>query len=149
MLAQFMTDCKVQERSKTSYDLFQALPPANESDIVNAIKTLTIAFPNMQPDFWALLTNRLKVLAFSRERLQYILHIAIDTNKLIQQYRFGRLTIADFTSITKQINFYSYNEALSNLELVWVFTEPNSTKAKITTRQEAIISGYKFEEIKR
>lgn len=149
MLAQFTQDLRLQEEAQTSCDIFRAMPPATESDIVSAVRTLTACFPNMQPDFWALLTNRFAVLKFSRERLQHILHIAVDTDRLINQYRFNRLTVADFTSITISLQFYSYNEAMSNPDLVWVFTDPTSSKAKITTRREAEISGYKWKEIQR
>ena len=139
-----------QMRELTSSDLYANKPAAERDEVASAIRTLTAAFPNVSGDFWALLSNRFRVLGYSRERLQYILHIAIDTDRLTNQYRYGRLTVADFTSITKPITYYSYIEALENEDLVLLYDMPDKpTFAHFATREEAKESGYRWEEFLR
>lgn len=130
-------------RSPAVNDIFAFNPPAEDEDIAKTIRMLTGAFPNLSSDFWALLTNRFAELRFSKERLRYILHVALDTDRLINQYRYGRLTVADFTSITRPMTLYSFVEAEQRPgEMAYVYShldKPNL--CDITTIEEAKLSG--------
>ena len=127
-------------------DLYALHPSAEEADIATAISKLTIAFPNQSPEFWAILANRFAELHFSKERLKYILHIALDTDRLTNQYRYGRLTIGDFTSISRPLRTYSFLEAEREpLDKAYVYCnleKPNL--CQITTVEEAKMSGLKW-----
>ena len=118
-----------------------------QGEVAECVRQLSIAFPAMPTDFWVMLTQRFKALGFCRERLQYILHVAIDTDALINQYRYNRLCVADFTSITKPIESFSYSEAYEmyqngRRDLVWINIAPK--KSIIVTKDAAEFAGYQY-----
>ena len=124
-------------------DIFAFHPKATEEDIASAIRKLAAAFPSLSPEFFGLLGNRFAELNFSRDRLKYIMHVALDTNQLTNQYRSGRLSIADFTSISRPMTKFSFPEAEKSPEdKAFVYChldKPNL--CDITTIAEAKLSG--------
>ena len=132
-------------------DIHALHPTATDEDIASATRKLIASFPSMPPEFWGLLGNRIAELRFSRDRLKYMMHVALDTNQLINQYRYGRLTIADFTSISRPMTTYSFPEAEKNpLDKAYVYChldKPNL--CEITTIEEAKLSGLRWEPFLR
>ncbi len=128
-------------------DLYALHPSATEGEIASAIRKLMASFPALPADFWGLLGNRLAELRFSRDRLRYMMHVALDTNQLINQYRYGRLCVADFTSIYRPMTMYSFAEAERHpQDKAFVFChlyKPNL--CEITTIEEAKSSGLRWE----
>ena len=128
-------------------DIHALHPTATGEDIALAIRKLMTSFPSQTPEFWGLLGNRIAELRFSRDRLKYMMHVALDTNQLMNQYRYGRLTIADITSISRPMTTYSFPEAEKNpYDKAYVYChldKPNL--CEITTIEEAKSSGLRWE----
>lgn len=69
--------------------------------VTKALNKLIVAFPSMQPNFWALLGSELG--GKSEAWLQYMLGEALRTDRLTTVYRYGKLCIADFMSIDREL----------------------------------------------
>lgn len=72
-------------------------------EVSDAVRELSIAFPNLDITFWSQLLLVFRKKGFCKERLDYIVDVALTTDRLVNQYRFNRLCIADFTSITEPL----------------------------------------------
>lgn len=128
-------------------DIFALRPPASEEDIAKTVRLLAAAFPKLSPDTWALLSYRFAALGFSKEKLNYILHVALDTDELIKEYQYDRLSVPNFVSIKRPMKLYSYDEALRRpQEMAFVYSRlAGRTPCDITTIKEAEMSGLRWE----
>jgi len=74
--------------------------------VIDGIKKIKAAFPNLPPDFYDILSDRIKENGFSDMRFVNAINHVIDTCK------YPTPTIADFIGYDKQIKLYSYDEML-------------------------------------
>ena len=81
--------------------------PASFQQIGISVAKLTVAFPQMDDDFFDLLTERISKRGLSAERLDYAI------NHIIDNYTYQRLTIADIMSIDSRVEVLSYSEMIA------------------------------------
>jgi len=77
--------------------------------VIDGIKKIKAAFPNLPPDFYDILSDRIKENGFSDMRFVNAINHVIDTCK------YPTPTIADFIGYDKQIKLYSYDEMLAKI----------------------------------
>ena len=81
--------------------------------LIEGIKKIKAAFPNLPAGFYDILTERLKINGFSDERF-------LDAvNNLLDTFRYPTPTVADFISYDRQIRLYTYEEMLARGAELW------------------------------
>ena len=79
--------------------------------VIEGIKKIKAAFPNLPADFYDILSERLKANKFSDEKF-------IDAvNNVIDNFVYPTPTIANFIGYDKNIRLYSYEEMLAKANL--------------------------------
>ena len=97
----------IRSEDKTYRSLYRD-EVADESDVRNAIMTLSAAFPLEDKEerarFFALLASRMKANGFTKQRM-------LDAvNHLVDNFRFKNINIADVISFDKRVRLYTYQE---------------------------------------
>lgn len=77
---------------------------ASDVQIAQTVKKLSVAFPDMKPQFFNLLAEQIAKSGFSSTRLDYAL------NTILNTFHYKQLTIADIMSIDVKCKVYSYTE---------------------------------------
>lgn len=78
--------------------------PASVQHIAISVKKLSTAFPQMSKEFFNLLTERIAKTGMSSQRLEYAV------NKVIDNFIYKQLTIADILSMDVKCRLLSYSE---------------------------------------
>lgn len=77
---------------------------ANPSDIAKEVQLLTVAFPEITPQFTAVLMNRIFANNFTKQRIHDAISHVLDT------FQYKNINIADIISFDRKIQTYSYSE---------------------------------------
>lgn len=125
-----------------AFDAFGLQPAADERYAANAAALLAAAFPSLDPQQSVLLYDTLSTSGFSKERIEYIIYIALRTDRLINQARYGKLCVADFMSITIPLESFSFEDAVTKYQdgrrdLVWVRHDRATKKEIIVAESQA------------
>lgn len=78
--------------------------PASVAQIAVSVKKLSVAFPQMKADFFNLLTERISKTGMTAKRLDSAV------NKVVDNFTYKQLTIADVLSFDIKCRFLSYSE---------------------------------------
>lgn len=78
--------------------------PASAQHILVSIKKLSVAFPQMSKEFFNLLAERIAKTGMSSQRLEYAV------NKVVDNFTYKQLTIADILSADIKCRLRSYSE---------------------------------------
>lgn len=78
--------------------------PASVAQIAASVKKLSVAFPQMKADFFNLLTERISKTKMTAKRLEYAV------NRVIDNFNYKQLTIADILSTDVKCRFLSYSQ---------------------------------------
>lgn len=81
--------------------------PADKITMMQEVKKLIAAFPEMTSDFIILLVDRLTENNFTEQRVKDAINNIIDTNP------YKRPAIADIISFDRKVKTYSYNEMVA------------------------------------
>ena len=113
--------------------------------VIDGIKKIKAAFPNLPPDFYDILSDRIKENGFSDMRFVNAINHVIDTCK------YPTPTIADFIGYDKQIKLYSHEEMLAKINFIGnSFRWDNYKPIKFRDREKLVwvhvddISKYKL-----
>lgn len=78
-------------------------PPASVAHIASSIQKLSVCFPDMSSDFFSILAERIGKTGMSSKRLEYAI------NRVIDNFTYKRLTIADVLSIDVKCKILTYS----------------------------------------
>ena len=78
--------------------------PASAQQIAVSVRKLSVAFPQMSADFFNLLSERVAKTGMSSRRLEYAI------NRVIDNFTYKQLTIADVLSVDVKCRILSYSE---------------------------------------
>ncbi len=101
-----------QRISSNSYELSIYFGELTQEVIMKQISKISLAFPNLEKGFYSILSERIKALDFSNERLEHAVQHVIDNCV------YPAPTIANFISYDKKIRFYTYLD-MSKLVDIW------------------------------
>ena len=85
-------------------------PPATPEYLQTWTATLSAAFPNTRPEFWAIVGKMVYKDGLSQKRLAYI------AERLCREWRYPTLQIADILSIDKSIKIWQYSEFINKFK---------------------------------
>lgn len=95
--------------------------PADIKQIGISIKKLSVAFPQMSPEFFNLLTERIVKSGMSSKRLEYAVNRVIDT------FTYKQLTIADLMAIDVKCRILTYSQMCEEIAKRGASTDEYST----------------------
>lgn len=88
------------------YDIsvFSKQAPASDNDIVNEMARLSIAFPQVEPRFWGLLSEEVRKAQWSQQRIEYAV------TRILHEHTYTTLTMADILRMDSKIKVYTFDE---------------------------------------
>lgn len=95
---------QTHQNEKCEISVFANQAPATPDQIEGFVKMLAGSFPNMQADFWAVVSMVVRRRKLSYERMLYIFDAVTGTHK------YPTLTIADLMERDKVVKYLTYDE---------------------------------------
>lgn len=109
-------------KSQDNYSLSVYSDTLDPRNAANEVVKLKIAFPNLPPEFYDILLERIKENGFTDKRLKDAI------NNLIDNFTYSTPTIANIISFDKRIKLYSYNQIIEMVNeygtLIWQNYKP-------------------------
>lgn len=85
---------------------------ASDGQIMASVAKLKAAFPQMGPEFWSVLTERITKTGMTSQRLEYAV------NNVIDNFTYKTLTVADVLKLDLRCEVLAYSEMLDRVSKV-------------------------------